>query len=209
MRHVLWGRGLKHLLVRHHLPSTGSSAVDLRFPPASRVVVGMLGVLAALPALSTPALTSRPTEMWVRTFDGDVVYIAEDDDHLSALCTQIGETAVWLPSALLDDIRHPKIDEVEVVRGMGFSDVDKHVPEWGAWGVSVDIPSLVEEQERFVEGPTYSFVLHQGSPVFRVEQRWLPSAADPLIRQSTEIWLPVAPASLRDAPCHPPPNAYD
>jgi len=186
--------------------------MDSRFPLASRVVarlLGLLGVLAALPALPTSPLTSRPTEMWVRTFDGDVVYVTEDDGRLSALCIQIGQTAGWLPSALLDDIRHPKINEVEVVRGMGFSDVDRHLPEWGPLGVSVDIPSLAEEQERFVEGPTYSFVLHQGRPAFRVEQRWVPSADDPRIRQSTEIWLPVPATSLRDAPCHPPSNARD
>ena len=208
MRHLLLG-GLKPPPDRHPLPSTGTAATDSRFPPASRVVVGLLGVLAALPALSTSPLTSRPTEMWVRTFEGDVVYVKEEDARVSALCIQIGRTAGWLPSALLDDIRHPEINEVGIVRGMGFSDVDKHVPGWGSSGVSVHIPSLAEEEEGFVEGPTYSFVFHQGRPVFRVEQRWLPWTDDPRIRRSTEIWLPLPLASLRDAPCHPLPNAHD
>jgi len=178
--------------------------MNSRFSLSTRLVMVLLTLLAALPTRSTPALTSAYTEVWIRTFDSDVVYVAQDRARLSSLCIQIGETASWLPSALLDDIRHPKLEEVEVVRGMGFSDIDQHVPDWESWRVSVDIPSVAEEQERFVDGPTYSFVIHQGRPVFRVEQRWLPSADDPRILQPTEIWVPVPTTSLRDAPCLPP-----
>ena len=178
--------------------------MDSMPPLATRVILGLLASLTALPALSTAPLSSSPAEMWVRTFDGDVVYVAERDGHLSALCIQVGQTASWIPTALLADVPHPKIREVEVVRGVGFSDIEQHVPDWGLSGVSVEIPSLAEERERFVDGPTYSFVIHQGRPVFRVEQRWLPSVDDPRIREATEIWLPVPATSLRDAPCHPP-----
>ena len=178
--------------------------MDATRPLASRMLVGLLAMLSALPAHATSVLTSVPTEMWFRTFDGDVVYVAEGKARLSALCIQNGETASWLPSTLLDDIRHPKLQEMTIDRGMGFSDIDQHVPDSESWSVSVAIPSLTEEQEGFVDGPTYSFVLHQGRPVFRVEQRWLPSDDDPRIRRSTEIWLPVPAAFLRDAPCHPP-----
>ncbi len=170
---------------------------------AACVLLGLLTAISAWPALSTSPLISPPTEQWVRTVDGHVVYAAAHDNRLSALCIQVGQTASWLPADLLSDIPLPKIEDVEVVSGMGFSHIDDHVPDWGSWGVSVGIPSLQEEGDRFVDGPTYYFVLHQDRPVSRVERRWRRTPDGPAIATLQETWTPVVAGSLRTAPCMP------
>lgn len=172
-------------------------------PLAYRMAFALLFTVVAVPALSTSPMIDPPVEMWTRTADGDVIYIAQRENRLSALCIQAGRQASWLPADLLEDITHPAVRDAELVRGMGFSHIDQHVPHWGAWGLSVSVPTAAEEKDTFVGGPAYFFVLHQGRPVFRVEQRSLPASDDPRFHQSTEIWLPVPAGSLRHAPCQP------
>ncbi|KRA41951.1 hypothetical protein [Pseudoxanthomonas sp. Root630] len=165
--------------------------------------IAALGPLA-LPAAATSPLAFSPSEVWKRSSDGEVIYVAEHEDRLASLCIQIGQHSNWLPQALLGDIPLPKLDEVEIVHGMGFLHIEKHVPDWGTWGLSVSVPSMQDVQEDLVEGPTYFFVLNDGVPVFRVERHWRPSTPDTGVRTLEETWVPIGTTTLKSGACVPP-----
>jgi|GEM_PF-6925614 len=86
---------------------------------------------------------------------------------------------------------------------MGFLHIEKHVPDWGPWGLSVSVPSMQEVQEDLVEGPTYFFVLHNGVPVFRVERHRRPSTSDTGAHTLEETWIPIGTATLKSGACVP------
>lgn len=169
----------------------------------------MIGVFAMAPpaAMATPPLSSAPTEVWLRVSRTETLYVAEEDDRLSALCIQVGDAQSWLPKELLSDIALPDLVEVNIIRGMGFARIDEFVPDWGSWGLSVAVRTLSVADGAAGEGPAYFFVLHEGRVVHRVERRWLPDPVRPGRRVLDEQWTPVSQAAIRSAPCRPPSDA--
>lgn len=140
----------------------------------------------------------------MRTTEGEVIYVAANDEHLTALCVQIGSGSNWVPSDLLVDITFPKLDEINVVHGMGLFRVDQYLPNWGLWGLSVKVKSSVATGKEFKEGPTYLFVIDQQRVVYRVRQQWSAKTAKPGSSTVDEQWTPIDPNAIRRAPCQPP-----
>jgi hypothetical protein len=151
---------------------------------------------------ATSPLSSPTSDVWKRDSDGNVIFASTVDDRLSSLCIEAEGVTTWLPEPLLNDVAHPKLDEIHLVRGMGLMRIDEFVPDWGSWGASVSIASEVEDGNRLVEGPAYFFVIHEGRVLYRVTHRWTPSKEGSRILE--EEWLSVPEFAATRSSCNPP-----
>ncbi len=157
------------------------------------------------PAVSaTPVLSNMTTALWKRTTAGEVIYVAADDVHLTALCVQIGAASSWIPAEQLANITLPILEKVDLVHGMGLSRVHDFIPDWGPWGLSVEVQSFVESGDNIKDGPTYFFVLSNQQVVYRVVRQWLPVPGKPGMLEADEQWAPINPRMIGHAPCTPP-----
>jgi hypothetical protein len=164
----------------------------------------VIAACAAPPAFATAPLSYWPSAIWTRTTEGEILYVSANDENLTALCVQVGGNASWLPTRLLTDIRFPKLADAKIIHGMGLDKVEKYLPKWGLWGLSVEVDSEVEIDGKLKEGPRYLFVLDNNKVVYKVTSRWLPVPDKPGVRISDEQWTPIDPKVIQHEPCQPP-----
>jgi hypothetical protein len=183
-------------------PGTASGRKSRRVPQSTWWLAGLLG--ASPIASATAPYSNWLSEVWKRSVEGEVVYAAANDKHLTALCVQVDGNGSWLPAELLADIAMPKLDDVAVMHGMGLMHVEQFVPGWGNWGLSVMVTSsLVEDSGTIKAGPTYFFVLEGTRVVYRVLQQWVPATDGSNTSHSDEQWVSIDAKTVRHAPCRP------
>lgn len=171
-----------------------------REPHATRVTRGarrvtlLLVALACGSATATAPLTFASQQLWVRTDRGAEYYIATDPaGTLAAACVDVSGVGLWLPEAMLADIRDVQLDATAITYGIGFQQVDAHLPGRGDWEPSLELTTDAREASSREQGPRYSFVIDRRGVPYRVRRV-----------EAQERWDAIDPASVRRAPCRPP-----
>jgi hypothetical protein len=163
------------------------------------------GLLTAVgSALASAPFWREPVEIWLRTEDGEVLYAAATDEKLSALCVDVAGTPYWVSEDFLSDVAFPELGQAKVVHGMGFGEVLDYIPDWGLWGLSVEVHSHLEVNGSLRTGPEYFFVLRDGRPLYRVRRSRILTPNGPGASTSSEEWAEIPASALRASPCVPP-----
>ena len=165
------------------------------------LALGGACVSVATVAIATGPISAGVDRVWTTSMQGSV-YAAVDARNLSELCIEVDGVVNWLPREALKDIRDPLIEDAALVDGMGFSEIDERIPDWGNWGRSLRLTTHVERNGGLDEGPEYFFVLHEKRVVYRVRLEWVPYEESKGTRVQAETWLPVAPVA-GPASCKP------
>jgi hypothetical protein len=189
-------------------------------------------LLASSTATATAPLSFPSQELWIRTAQGDVFYVATDPNGtLTAACVEVaaGEGR-WLPASMLADIREVNLDATTITHGMGFASSDGFLAGRGMQDRSLEITTYPAEGSTEPEGPEYSFLLDRDAVPFRVRResvlstdamppqpgtatfsRYRQDEGDYVKGYVDERWERIDPATIRDAPCRPPeaaPHTY-
>jgi hypothetical protein len=175
--------------------------MQLRFSP-----LALMAFMIFTPNLawSTSPIGNPLNRVWKETSEGETVYAQRDDERLLSLCIEFKGVGNWLPKELLSDISHPKLEEINFWQGMGLEGIEDHVPNWGNWGLSLEVESEIEVEGKFEDGPTYYFVLdEQNNVVFRMARSWVATGDLAGSKQSRAEWLAINPEAIRRAACFP------
>jgi hypothetical protein len=176
---------------------------------ARRFAISASLAFAAIVAVSCPiAFASAPIstpsdQIWKRSILG-TVYAAQNHRQLTALCVEVDGFATWIPTDLLRDIRDPDIEKATFWEGIGFVGIDRRIPNWGDSGLSLELPTQIETNGNFDEGPSYFFVIDKRRVLYRVLFEWVPEKGNPDIKVQRETWVPIQKAAARGGKCAPP-----